>query len=153
MAANINSNTLPRETRLRSRAAAVGRFGWPLLQMVLAMEAGMAVSHLLLGTALAGSGFAVLTETYPLFDYWTMVASMTLPMLALMRFYHKSSWRACNEMTIAMLVPPLALTLLMLGGLIELHTLQLLGDPLMILAMAIDMFLRRDQHGPDCHAA
>jgi len=143
----------PQGSRIRGLATRSGRFLCHLLQMVLAMEAGMAVYHLLLGMLLAGTGYAALTSEYPLFDYWMMAASMTLPMIALMRLYHKSSWRSCSEMTAVMLVPPAVLTLLVLGDLIPLQTLQALGDPLMILAMAADMLLRRDQHGPGCHAA
>jgi hypothetical protein len=137
---------------LRSKAASAGRFLWHLLQMVLAMEAGMAVYHFLLSTVLAGTGYAALTSDYQLFGYWMMVASMTLPMIALMRYYHKSSWRSCNEMTIAMLVPPAALTLLVLCELIPMQTLQALGDPVMILAMAADMFYRRNEHTHGGHA-
>jgi hypothetical protein len=142
----------PRGLRLRGSAAGVGRFLWHLLQMVLAMEAGMAIYHHFLHTMLAGTGYAALTNTYPLFGYWMMVVSMTIPMIALMRYYHKSSWRSCNEMTIAMVTPAAALTLLVLYGLISLHTLQALGDPLMILAMAADMLYRRDEHAGHAHA-
>jgi len=153
MTANIKSSAFSRGMRLRRRAAGAGRFLWHLLQMVLAMEAGMAAYHLALHTALTGTGYTALTDASPLFEYWMMVASMTLPMIALMRLYHKSSWRSCSEMTAVMLVPPAVLTLLVLGDLIPLQTLQALGDPLMILAMAADMLLRRDQHGSGCHAA
>jgi hypothetical protein len=152
MTTDFRPGALPRAVRLRSSAANVGRFLWHLLQMILAMEAGMAVYHLLLHTLLAGTGYAALTNAYPLFGYWMMVASMTLPMIALMRLYHKSSWRSGGEMTIAMLVPPAALTVLVLCGLIPLHTLQALGDPLMILAMAADMLYRRDEHAHGGHA-
>jgi len=145
--------SLPRGSHLRSIAASVGRFVWHLLQMVLAMEVGMAVYHLLLGTALAGTGYAALTQAYPLFGYWMMVASMTLPMIVLMRSYHKSSWRSCGEMTFVMLVPPAALTLLVVSSLIPLQTLQALGDPAMILAMAADMLYRRGEHTHSGHAA
>jgi hypothetical protein len=130
----------------------VGRFLWHLLQMILAMEAGMAIYHLLLHTVLAGTAYAALTDASPLFGYWMMVASMALPMIALMRAYHKSSWRSCNEMTIAMLVPPAALTVLVICDLIPIQTLQALGDPLMILAMAADMLYRRGEHAHGGHA-
>src|SRR6266498_1022765 len=89
----------PRRLHLRSVAASVGGFLWHLLQMVLAMEVGMAVYHLLLGTVLTGTGYAALTREYRLFGYWMMVVSMALPMIALMRYYHKSNWRYCGAMT------------------------------------------------------
>ena len=140
--------------QLRKAAASVGRFLWHLLQMVLAMEAGMVVYHLLLGTLLAGSGYAALTKDYPLFSYWMMVASMTLPMIALMRSYHKSTWRSCGAMTFAMLAPVAALTVLVLCALIPLQILHALGDPLMILAMAAYLVYRRGEHthGGHTHA-
>jgi len=152
MTTDIRPGALLRSVRLHSQAASVGRFVWHLLQMILAMEAGMALYHLLLHTVLVGTGYAILSTTYPLCDYWMMVASMTLPMIALMRFSHKSSWRSGGEMTIAMLAPPAALTVLVLCGVIPLHTLQALGDPLMILAMAADMLYRRDEHAHGHHA-
>ena len=146
MSIDIRRAALPRGARFRTSAARVGRFVWHLLQMILAMEAGMAVYHFCLGTVLADTGYAHMTAAHPLFGYWMMVVSMTIPMIALMRGYHKSTWRSCNEMTIVMLVPPAALTALVLYGLIPMHTLQALGDPLMILAMAADMLYRRDEH-------
>jgi hypothetical protein len=152
MTTDTRPGAFPRALRLRGSAASAGRFVWHLLQMILAMEAGMAVYHLFLHTVLSGTGYAALTNTYPLFGYWMMVASMTLPMIALMRYYHKSSWRSCNGMTIAMLLPPAVLTGLVLCELIPLHTLQALGDPLMILAMAADMLYRRDEHAHGGHA-
>ncbi|MFN8505191.1 hypothetical protein [Kouleothrix sp.] len=142
----MNSGPRAQALRLGPSAASVGRFLWHLLQMIMAMELGMAAYHALLHTALAGSGYAALTEARPLFGYWMMVVSMTLPMIALMRYAHKSSWRACGEMSVAMAMPSAALTLLLLGGLIDLPALQALGDPLMILAMAADMLYRRDAH-------
>jgi hypothetical protein len=133
----------------------VGRFLWHLLQMVLAMEAGMAVYHLLLSTVLAGTGYAALTREYRLFGYWMMVVSMALAMLAFMRYYHKSTWRSCGAMTFAMLAPVATLTALVLCELIPLQTLHAVGDPLMILAMAAYLLYRRGEHvhGGHAHAA
>jgi hypothetical protein len=129
----------------------VGRFLWHLLQMVLAMEAGMALYHLLLSTMLAGTGYAALTREYRLFGYWMMVVSMALPMIALMHYYHKSNWRSCGAMTFAMLAPLAALTVLVLCELIPIQTLHAVGDPLMILAMAAYMFYRRGEHAHGGH--
>jgi putative intracellular protease/amidase len=151
MSTNTGPIALPLVARLRGGAASVGRFVWHLLQMVLAMEAGMAIYHLLLHTALAGTAFAALVGARPLLDYWLMVASMTIPMIALMRYLHKSTWRACAEMTLVMLVPPAVLTMLTQSDLIAVGTLQALGDPLMILAMAADMLYRRDEHAGHAH--
>jgi len=124
----------------------VGALLWHLIQMIVAMEAGMAVYHLLLGTLLAQTGYAALTKAEPLFGYWMMVVSMTLPMIGLMRF-QRSSWRHCLEMTAAMVAPSAALTLLVLVGSISFGLLSGAGDPAMYLAMAAYMLYRRNDHG------
>jgi hypothetical protein len=135
----------------QSLASKVGRFTWHLVQMVLVMEAGMMVYHHLLWPVLAPTGFSSLTKEYPLFGYWMMVASMTLPMIALMRGYHKSTWRYCLEMTIAMLAPLAVLTVLVWYHLLPIQTLYGIGDPVMFLAMAAYLLYRPHQHTPSGH--
>jgi hypothetical protein len=130
----------------------VGAFLWHLIQMIVAMEAGMAVYHLLLGTLLAQTGYAALTKAYPLFGYWMMVVSMTLPMIGLMRF-QRSSWRHCLEMSVAMVAPSAMLTLLALVGSISFGLLSGAGDPAMYLAMTAYMLYRRDDHGAHGHSS
>ncbi len=129
----------------RTTRAKVGGFLWHLLQMVLAMEAGMMVYHLLLGTLFAGSGFAILTKENRLFGYWMMVVPMALAMLAFMRF-RRYDWRHCSEMTLAMLAPLAGLTVLVLCYVFPVQTLRSFGDPLMILAMAAYMLVRSGHH-------
>ena len=150
MATDTKQVNFPMKVGIRSVAANVGGFLWHLLQMVLAMMAGMMIYHLSLGTLLAGTGYAALTKQYPLFGYWMMVVSMPLGMIALMR-YHRSSWRYCMEMTIAMLAPVAALTVLVLGHLIPVQTLKGLGDPVMVLAMAVYMLYRPGEHAHGGH--
>jgi hypothetical protein len=88
--------------RTRSRLFSGWHFTRHLLEMVLAMVAGMA----LLGAAFAAlgepPGYANLFVRYGL-----MGASMAAPMVAWMR-YRGHSWRDGAEMTAAMLVPMLA---------------------------------------------
>ncbi len=134
----------------RSRAASIRQFVWHLLPMVLSMVAGMMIYHLLVGTLLAGTGFAALTKQNRLFGYWMMVASMVLGMLALMR-YHRSTWRYCLEMTLAMLAPLAAMTVLVFFALFPIQILYGLGDPLMILAMAAYMLYRPVEHAHGAH--
>lgn len=134
-----------------------GAFLWHFAQMVLAMEAGMMVYHKLIMPLLAPIGFHSLMLAHPLFSYWLMVASMTLPMLTLMRWYHKSTWRYSLGMTGVMLAPLAALTVLVLCDLCPIHILHGFGDPLMFLAMAIFMLVRPVQHthvgqAQPCHA-
>ena len=141
--------------------AKVKSFLWHLLQMVLAMEAGMVANSALLGTLLAGTGYDALTRKYPVFGYWMMVVAMTLPMVALMRYYHKASWRYCLEMAAAMAAPAVALTILVQVGLLPAKPFLGCGisDPLMVLAMAGYMLVRPMPHNhgkhatgePDCH--
>ena len=136
---------LPRRVELRNAAASVGRFLWHFVQMVVAMEVGMMVYHHLLWPLLAQTPYAVLTDAYPLIGYWMMVVSMALGMLVLMRF-HRSTWRYCGEMTVAMIAPIAALTLLVLCSLIPSHILYVGGDPVMFLAMAAYMLYRPHEH-------
>ncbi len=65
----------------------IGDFLLRLLQMVLAMEAGMGIYYLLARTILARTGYAALTDLCPVIRYLTMALSMMLPMIALMRFW------------------------------------------------------------------
>jgi hypothetical protein len=132
--------------RTQSLASKIGRFIWHMVQMIVAMEAGMMIYHHLLWPVLAHTTFSTLTDQYPLLGYWAMVASMTLPMIALMRIYHKSSWRYCLGMSTAMLAPLATLTVLVLCYLFPIHTLYGVGDPVMILAMAAYMLYRPHQH-------
>ncbi len=125
-------------------------FFWHLLQMVIAMWVGMGLYHFLMATALAGTGLADLTKENSLFGYWMMTAGMVLGMLALMR-YRRSTWRYCAEMTTAMLVPLTLLTILVLCYLIPIEILHGLGDPLMILAMAIYMHHYPHDRGHGAH--
>jgi hypothetical protein len=127
-------------------ATQAGQLLWHFAQMVLVMEAGMMIYHKLLLPLLAGTSFATLTHAYPLFGYWMMVVSMTLPMLALMRLYHRSTWRYSLGMTGTMLVPLAALTVLVLCYVLPIHTLYGISDPLMFLAMAAFMLVRPAHH-------
>jgi hypothetical protein len=148
---SVQTATMPtHDHRLHSLAAKAGRFLWHLLQMVLAMEAGMMVYHLLLRPLLAPTGYAVLTKAYPLLGYWMMVVSMALGMIALMR-YHRSTWRYCLEMTLAMLAPLVGLTALVQTHMLPTQTLYGVGDPAMVLAMAAYMLYRPHEHAHGAH--
>lgn len=130
---------------LGHQVSIVGRFLWHMLQMILAMEAGMMAYHYLLRPILAPTGYTALTQAYPLFGYWMMEVSMVLGMLALM-CYHRSTWRYSLEMTLAMLAPVSVLTVLVLWSLIPIHILYGIGDPMMFLGMAVYMIYRPHDH-------
>lgn len=76
--------------------AGVGRFLWHLVQMLIAMMAGMMLYHLLAGKS---------TDANKVLWYAGMELSMIPPMLALM-LYQRHGWRCSIEMAAAMLVGP-----------------------------------------------
>src|SRR5512142_1634846 len=127
-------------------SAKVKSFFWHLAQMILVMGLGMMIYHKLVLPLLEPYGYTEFTDKYPLFGYWMMVISMTLPMLALMRLYHKSTWRYSLGMTFTMLAPLAALTVLVVCSLLPMHALYGIGDPLMIVAMAVFLIVRPHQH-------
>ena len=135
----------PQMVRIDGSAAKVGQFLWHLVQMILVMEAGMMVYHLLIVPVLNPTGYGALTRAYPLFGYWMMLVSMVLGMIAMMLF-HRSNWRYILEMTIAMLAPLAPLTVLVLLNVFPIHTLYGVGDPVMILAMTAFMLFRPHEH-------
>lgn len=127
-----------------------GRFIWHFLQMVVAMELGMMVYHHLLWPLIAQTPYAPLTDAFPLLGYWSMVASMVLGMLVLM-LLQRSPWSYCFQMTLAMVAPVAALTVLVLCYLIPSHILYGLGDPVMFVAMAAFMLYRPHYHHDAAH--
>ena len=133
--------------RRRLRLGAGWRFARHLLEMVVAMIAGMAV----LGVALA-----VLGEppgySNPLVEYGLMGASMSTPMVAWMR-YRGHPWSHGLEMTLAMLVPTFALVLPVELGLVGLtgHSLMMLSHAAMIVGMAALMIYRWDRYAHGAH--
>src|SRR5579859_5792216 len=141
---------LPQRLQLRRAAASVAEYLWHFTQMVVAMEAGMWLYMLLVRPAFAPMGYGALTSRYPLVGYWMMVVSMVLGMMALMG-YHRSTWRYSLEMTIAMIAPLAALTGLVLGSLLPIHTLYGVGDPVMFVAMAAFMLFRPHDHAHGAH--
>ena len=141
-----------RMARLGIFAKQAGRFIWHLVQMVLAMEAGMMVYHLLILPVLNPIGYGALTCAYPLFGYWMMLVFMVLGMIALMLF-HRSGWHYILEMTIAMLAPMAVITALVLLYVLPIHTLYAMGDPVMILAMTAFMLFRPHEHAHGVHEA
>lgn len=150
MVTEIQPIALPGGVRLHGTAASAARFLWHFVQMVVAMEAGMLVYHVVLSPLLQPTPYGALTDAYPIVGYWGMVVSMVLGMLALM-VYHRSSGHYSLEMTAAMLAPVAALTVLVLCSLIPSHVLYAAGDPLMFLAMAAYMLYRPHKHSHGGH--
>jgi hypothetical protein len=137
---------------LQSQMVKVGTFIWHLAQMILVMEAGMMGYMRLIRPLLTSTPVSWIFSRFPLISYWVMVVSMVLPMLALMRLYHQSTWGYSLGMTLIMVAPTTALTILVVCSLIPIHTLYAWGDPLMYLAMTAYMLfhLKFDSHHMSC---
>ena len=118
-----------------------------LAEMVAAMWVGMAVGSLVWGPILGAMGMTASEARlrYPEAYVFVMAFNMTVPMVAWMR-HRGHGWRACLEMTVAMIVPGV----LLLGA----FWLGATDGPacglycgLMIPAMAIAMLFRRKEYG------
>lgn len=130
-------------------AATVWRFARHLLEMVLAMMAGMAVLGVALWALGEPPGYANLFVEYGL-----MGAFMSAPMVGWMRF-RGHSWSDGAEMTAAMLVPTFALVApvglgvevpgLSEGSLMELSHMAMIGG------MALLMIYRFDRYAHGTH--
>ncbi len=151
-AAELSGTVSPKKAgRARRRVVSGWRFARHLLEMVVAMMAGMVV----LGVALAAlgepPGYANLFVQYGL-----MGVSMSVPMVAWMR-YRGHSWSDGGEMAAAMLLPMFALVLSVELGMAELseHSLMGLSHAAMIGGMALLMLYRWDRyvHGAHGHHA
>jgi hypothetical protein len=128
------------------------RFTRHLLEMVLAMGAGMAV----LGVALAVLGEPPGYDAHTLVEYGVMGAFMAAPMVAWMR-YRGHSWSEGLEMTVAMLAPMFALVIpVELGvaryvpGLSE-ESLIVLSHVAMIAGMVALMIYRFERYAHGAH--
>lgn len=137
--------------------ATVGQFLWHLLQMVLAMAVGMAISVALFRLVLTPEGYKAMQIEQPFLWYSEMAVFMTVPMVALMR-HHGYRWRQCAEMTGAMLVPPGTVAALVQFGVtaypwLAVSTLPASTHVTMLLGMIVLMLYRRDQYaGTHSHA-
>jgi hypothetical protein len=128
------------------RLGAVWRFTRHLLEMIVAMMAGMAVLGVTLGVLGEPPGYANV-----LVEYGLMGTAMATPMVAWMR-YRGHTWWDGLEMTVAMLVPMFALVLpVALGvaryvpGLSE-QSLMMLSHVAMVAGMVVLMIYRRDTY-------
>ncbi len=139
------------QVRRRLRLGAGWRFARHLLEMAVAMIAGMAV---------LGATVAVLGEPpgygNPLVEHGLMGASMSAPMVAWMRL-RGHPWSDGVEMTLAMLVPMLALVLTAELGVVgpapglSDHSLMMLSHLAMIAGMAVLMICRWDRYAHGTH--
>ena len=108
-------------------------------EMLIAMFVGMGVA----AGGLAAAGVEIDTPELALLG---MAASMTVPMVAWMR-YRGHGWGPAAEMSAAMFVPTVAALGLLWTGLVEDdHALLMVQHVAMFPAMLVAMLLRRDEY-------
>ncbi len=137
--------------RVRSRLVSGWHFTHHLLEMVVAMLAGMVVLEV--GIVVLGEppGYSNL-----LVEYGLMGAAMSASMVAWMR-YRGHSWSDGMEMTLAMLVPMFALVLLLEPGAAgneteqSDHALMMLAHVAMVAGMIALMICRSDRYVHGTH--
>jgi hypothetical protein len=122
-------------------------------EMVAAMFIGMGVLFVpaVAGLAAAGMTRSELETDAPALLLLIMAVSMTVPMVAWMR-YRGHGWPASAEMSAAMLVPTFGLIVLLWAGLVEdIGTLFAIEHVVMLPAMLLVMLLRRDEYTRSVH--
>ena len=146
--ARVAGTASPEEgDRIRSRLVSGWRFTRHLLEMVLAMLAGMAVFGVAIWALGEPPGYSNLLVKYGL-----MGASMAAPMVGWMR-RRGHSWSDGGEMTAAMLSPMFALVLPVELGVVGLtgHSLMMLSHVAMIGGMVVLMLFRFERYAHGTH--
>ncbi len=137
--------------QLRRYLGAVWSFTRHLLEMVLAMMAGMAVLGVALATLGEPPGYANLFV-----QYGFMGVFMSVPMVAWMR-YRGHSWSDGGEMAAAMLLPMFALVVPVELGVsryvpvLSEDSLMMLSHVAMIGGMVVLMIYRWDRYAHGAH--
>jgi hypothetical protein len=130
------------------------------IEMVVVMFAGMIVLGLPGEAALKaiGSGTSQLRDDAPSVVFLGMAATMTVPMVAWMR-YREHRWQTTLEMAASMIIPTLVAIALLGADVLGFGTLMGLEHVAMLLGMLVAMLLRLDEytghahHGQDVVAA
>jgi hypothetical protein len=148
VAGGLGGKASPRlDGRVRGRLVSGWLFTRHLLEMVIAMLAGMGLLGVALWALGEPPGYSNL-----LIEYALMVASMSASMVAWMR-YRGHPWSDGTEMTMAMLVPTFALVLPVELGVVGLtgHLVEMLTHVAMIVGMAALMLYRWDRYAHGAH--
>ncbi|WBC07460.1 hypothetical protein [Micromonospora sp. WMMA1947] len=124
-----------------SRARAIRVFLRHLLEMLVAMVAGMVALGAVWSFVLARLGWTPLDEL-PLLAALVMAIDMTIGMTVAMR-YRGHGWPAIAEMAVAMYLPFALLAGPYLLGLLVANTMLMFGHLLMVVAMVAVMLRRR----------
>jgi hypothetical protein len=122
------------------------------IEMVVAMFLGMAVLGVPAEWALgaAGSSWSELNTDAPALMLLGMAVTMTVPMVAWMR-YRGHGWRANTEMAASMVLPTLAAIGVLAAGLVSIGTLLVVEHIAMLLGMLAAMLLRPDEYTHHAH--
>ena len=124
------------------------------IEMVVVMFAGMIVLGLPGEAALRaiGSGTPELRHDAPSLVFLGMMATMTIPMVAWMR-YRGHRWQPTLEMAGSMIVPTLIAIALLVTGVMGFGALMGLEHIAMLLGMLVAMLLRADEYTSHAHHA
>src|SRR3954451_2037241 len=122
------------------------------IEMVVVMFAGMLVIGLPGEAALQaiGSGTSELRETAPATVFLGMAFTMTVPMVAWMR-YRGHTWQPTLEMAASMIIPTLIAIALLAAGAMGFDALMGLEHVAMLLGMLLAMLLRVDEYAGQHH--
>jgi hypothetical protein len=123
------------------------------VEMLIAMFLGMAVlgTPAILALGAAGVSSAELQSDAPAVLLLGMGITMTLPMVAWMR-YRGHGWAASNEMAASMLIPTGGVIALLGAGLVaDVGTLLIAEHVVMLPSMLVAMLLRRDEYSHGGH--
>jgi hypothetical protein len=123
------------------------------VEMLIAMFLGMAVlgTPAILALGAAGVSSAELQSDAPALLLLGMGITMTLPMVAWMR-YRGHGWAASNEMAASMLIPTGGVIALLGAGLVaDVGTLLMAEHVVMLPSMLVAMLLRREEYSHGGH--
>ena len=152
---HINSASIQaHDHRIRNSASKVGRFILHLLEMLLAMMAGMPILFMLRNLIPASSSFTAAFKSGTNLYNLAMAVFMTVPMVAWM-IVRGHGWRHSVEMGFAMFAPVAAIIVLrLLGADANLPWLVKASHLAMFLGMIIAMLYRHDHYtGKARHSA
>ena len=124
------------------------------IEMVVVMFAGMIVLGIPGEAALQaiGSGTAKLRHDSPALVFLGMAATMTIPMVAWMR-YRGHRWQPTLEMAASMIIPTLVAIVLLAAGVLNFEALMGLEHVAMLLGMLAAMLLRVNEYTSHAHHA
>ncbi len=129
-------------------ASSVRRFLRHYMEMVVSMVLGMVVLGAPVAAALrlAGGRSEHLASDAPALMLLGMAISMTVPMVAWMR-YRGHGWRASAEMSAAMFVPTFTAIAVHAAGLVDdINVVVLAEHAVMLVAMLVVMLLRPSEY-------